>query len=92
MSTSSVRGISTPHMMPRITFLVGAAAGVGSSSFGLILPWAAACVIALVAVTLGRSRTLTFLAVGLAAGAVAYISLGLAMNVFDDPTSASGWG
>jgi hypothetical protein len=35
---------------------------------------------------------LTFLAVGLAAGAVTYVALGLAMNVFDDPSSASGWG
>jgi hypothetical protein len=92
LSTNAAREKSTPHTPPRIALLVGAAAGVGISSFGLILPWAAACLVALVAVTLGRNRTLTFLAVGLAAGAVTYVALGLAMNVFDDPSSASGWG
>jgi hypothetical protein len=77
-------------MMPRITFLVGAAAGFGISSLGLILPWAAACMVALVGVTLGRNRVLTFLAFGLAAGAVAYVALGLVLNLFDDPSSWSG--
>ena len=58
--------------------------------FGVILPWVAASAVALIAVVLRRNRPLLVLALGLALGAIAYVALGLAWNLFDDPSSMSG--
>ena len=91
MAANAIRDGST-RTVPMATLLAGAAVGCGLSIFGLVLPWLAASVAALVGVAHGRSRALMFLALGLALGGLAYIALGLFWNLVDDPSSLSGGG
>jgi hypothetical protein len=90
VAANSIRDGSSRATVLRATVLVGAAVGCGLSIVGLILPWLAACVAAIVAAVLGRQRVLVFLALGLALGALAYSGFGLLWNLVDDPGSASG--
>jgi hypothetical protein len=90
MAANSIHHRSARGSVPLATLVIGAVAGSGLSSLGLILPWLAACVAAIIAAVLGRQRVLVFLALGLALGALAFLGLGLVWNLIDDPSSASG--
>lgn len=68
----------TPSPGSAAMAVVGVAAGLFGSSFGLLGPWLAAVGIALGAVMWPKSRSLLItLAVAVAAGAAAYLALGL---------------
>jgi hypothetical protein len=73
--------------------LLAALAGFGLSSFGPLLPCAAGVVI-LAAGWAVRHRTPMLLAsgIGLVAGSMAYIALGLLLNAIGSPASNSGMG
>jgi hypothetical protein len=83
---------------PSVTALVGCAllamlTGFGLSTFGPLLPCAAGAVI-LAAGWAVRHRTPMLLAagIGLVAGSMAYIALGLLLNAIGKPASGSGMG
>lgn len=83
---------------PSVTALAGCTllavlAGFGLSTFGPLLPCALGAVI-LVAGWAVRHRTQMLLAsgIGLVAGSMAYIALGLLLNAMGSPASGSGTG
>ncbi len=83
---------------PSVTALAGCTllavlAGFGLSTFGPLLPCAAGAVI-LAAGWAVRHRTPMLLAsgIGLVAGSMAYIALGLLLNAIGSPASGSGMG
>ena len=83
---------------PSVTALAGCTllavlAGCGLSTFGPLLPCAAGAVI-LTAGWAVRHRTPVLLAsgIGLVAGSMAYIALGLLLNAIGSPASGSGMG
>ena len=73
--------------------LLAVLAGFGLSTFGPILPCAAGAVI-LAAGWVVRPRTRMLLAsgIGLVAGSMAYIALGVLLNAIGSPASGSGMG
>lgn len=71
---------------------LGLALGVGLASFGVVLPWLAALVAVGSGWALGRNRTLVLLGLGLAAGGLTFIVVGIGWNLFDTPASGSGHG
>ncbi|MGH8524704.1 MAG: hypothetical protein ACREXY_10950 [Gammaproteobacteria bacterium] len=69
----------------------GLVVGVGLSSFRLLWPWFIAVAVAAVWLALKRRHPLLlWLALGVAAGGIAYIALGLALAPFDEPSSGAG--
>ena len=69
--------------------VVGFVLGLGLDVFGLIWPWVLALAIAGTGLARGRRSPWVFwLALGVAAGAVCYIALGLLIT--GDPASGSG--
>lgn len=71
---------------------LGLVLGFGLASFGVVLPWLAALVAVVSGWALGRNRALVLLGLGLAAGGLAFIVVGIVWNLFDAPASGSGHG
>lgn len=89
----SVDTLSSPHRTTVVVAVImGLVAGFAFSSFGMILPWLAALVVAVVGWALEKNRVLLYLAIGLATGGAVFLAVGLGWNLFDAPASGSGQG
>lgn len=86
------RSRSTASRATVLSSALGLVLGLGLASFGVVLPWLAALVAVVSGWALGRNRSLVLLGLGLAAGGVAFIVVGLGWNLLDAPAIGSGSG
>ena len=90
--TTATQACRSRTMTTNVPAVIGAGIAVVLSEFGLALPWLAFVLVAIVGLALRMNRVLLLVAAGIAAGALLYIGLALAMNLFDSPSSGSGSG
>jgi len=70
--------------------VIGGAVGLLSSSLGLVVPWVLSLAVAGVGILYKRSSVLVWVAMGIAAGAVAYYLLALVLTLFGTPSHGGG--
>lgn len=70
--------------------VIGGAVGLLSSSFGLVVPWVLSLAVVAVGLLHKRSSVLVWVAMGIAAGAVAYYLLALVLTLFATPSHGAG--